>query len=81
MSPPETARLILGPVELADAPQVQVLIPQWEIVKYLLNVVPWPYPSDGAEAFFRSVVLPGVARGEYWYWSLRLKVSARAKPY
>src|SRR5438067_11624626 len=75
MSPLETDRLILRPVALADAPQVQVLFPRWEIVKYLLNVVPWPYPSDGAEVFFRSVVLPGMARDEYWYWTLRLKTA------
>ena len=75
MTPLETDRLILRPLELADAPQVQMLFPQWEIVKYLLNVVPWPYPSDGAETFFRSVVLPGMARNEYWYWTLRLKTA------
>jgi RimJ/RimL family protein N-acetyltransferase len=75
MTPLETARLILRPAQLADAPQVQVLFPHWEIVKYLVNIVPWPYPTDGIETFYRSVVLPGMERGEYWYWTLRLKTS------
>ncbi len=48
----ETARLILKPVELADAPQLQILFRHWEIVKYLVNIVPWPYPPDGMETFF-----------------------------
>jgi len=38
----ETARLLLRPVELAAAEQIQAIFPQWEIVKYLANKVPGP---------------------------------------
>ncbi len=69
----ETARLILRPLQLADAEQTQVLFPQWEIVRYLTRVVPWPYPSDGAVQFYRDTVLPAMERGEKWHWTLRLK--------
>lgn len=69
----ETERLWLRPLELADAEQAQRLFPQWEVVRYLNNTVPWPYPADGAYLFYRDVVLPAVARGEQWHWSLRLK--------
>jgi [ribosomal protein S5]-alanine N-acetyltransferase len=69
----ETLRLILRPLELADAEQVQVLFPQWEIVRYLNHRVPWPYPPDGAYRFYRDVALPAVERGEAWHWTLRLK--------
>ncbi|HZS28245.1 MAG TPA: GNAT family N-acetyltransferase [Candidatus Angelobacter sp.] len=69
----ETRRLILRPLELADAGQAQVLFPQWEIVRYLTNVIPWPYPPDGAYTFYRDVALPAVERGEEWYWMLRPK--------
>jgi RimJ/RimL family protein N-acetyltransferase len=68
----ETKRLVLRPLELADAHQVQALFPYWEIVQYLTSRVPWPYPSDGAETFYREVALPAIARGEEWYWTLRL---------
>lgn len=71
----ETPRLELRPLELADADQVQVLFPQWEIVRYLASVVPWPYPEDGALAYYRDQALPAVERGEQWHWSLRLKSS------
>lgn len=69
----ETPRLLLRPLELADAGQIQALFPQWEIVRYLNNRVPWPYPPDGAYTFYRDVALPAVERGEAWHWTLRLK--------
>ena len=43
--------------------QIQELFPHWEIVRYLLNRVPWPYPKDGALQFVRDVALPAVQRG------------------
>ena len=69
----ETPRLILKPLELADAAQTQVLFPQWEVVRHLAKGVPWPYPPDGAYTFYRDVTLPAVARGDEWAWTLRLK--------
>lgn len=66
-----TARLILKPLELADAPQIQALFPRWEIVRYLANRVPWPYPPDGAEQFLREVALQQMECGEGWHWTLR----------
>ena len=69
----ETRRLLLRPLELDDAPQTQILFPQWEIVRYLNAQVPWPYPPDGAFTFYRDVALPAIERGEGWHWTLRLK--------
>jgi RimJ/RimL family protein N-acetyltransferase len=69
----ETPRLLLRPLELSDAAQVQVLFPHWEIVRYLAAVVPWPYPADGAFTYFRDVALPAVERGDQWHWTLRLR--------
>lgn len=69
----ETPRLLLKPVELADAPQIQALFPQWEIVRHLRNVNPWPYPPDGALYYLREMALPAITRGEAWHWTLRLK--------
>jgi ribosomal-protein-alanine N-acetyltransferase len=69
----ETPRLLLRPLELADAEQAQILFPHWEIVKYLNDKVPWPYPPDGARTFYEQVALPAVERGEHWTWSIFLK--------
>jgi len=69
----ETPRLLLRPLELADAAQAQLLFPQWDIVRYLNNKVPWPYPPDGALKYYRDVALPAVDEGRQWHWTLRLK--------
>ena len=69
----ETARLVLRPLELADAEQIQRVFPQWEIVRYLAAVVPWPYPPNGAFHYIHGIALPAIARGELWQWTIRLK--------
>jgi len=69
----QTRRLLLRPLEIGDAAQIQELFPHWEIVRYLLNVVPWPYPADGALQFIRDRALPAMERGEQWVWTLRLR--------
>jgi len=71
----QTDRLLLRPLQLADAEQTQRLFPQWEIVKFLNAIVPWPYPPDGALTYYRDVALPAIERGEEWHWTLRLKQS------
>jgi [ribosomal protein S5]-alanine N-acetyltransferase len=69
----ETPRLLLRPLALSDAAQIQEIFPQWEIVRYLASYVPWPYPPDGALTFCRDVALPAMERGDEWTWTLRLK--------
>jgi RimJ/RimL family protein N-acetyltransferase len=69
----ETPRLILHPIALADADQIQQIFPQWDIVQYLNAKVPWPYPPDGALIFIRDHALPAAARGDEWHWTLRLQ--------
>ena len=76
--PLHTPRLFLEPITLADAPQIQQVFPQWEIVRYLAAVVPWPYPPDGAFTFIRDIALPAIERGECWNWTIRLKTDPPA---
>ncbi len=71
----ETPRLLLRPLDLADAAQVPLLFPHWEIVRHLAAQVPWPYPPDGAYRYIRDMALPSIERGETWQWTLRLKSS------
>ncbi len=66
-----TSRLILQPLTLDDAPATQSLFPHWEIVRLLNAAVPWPYPSDGVLLYYRDLILPAMARGEQWCWTLR----------
>ena len=69
----QSPRLNLLPLTIDDAPAVQRIFPQWEIVRFLSTNVPWPYPDDGAVVFLRDIILPRVAAGRAWAWSIRLK--------
>jgi len=71
----ETPRLLLRPLELADAEQAQILFSHWEIVRYFRKIVPWPYPPDGVHTWYRDFAIPAMDRGEEWHWTLRLKGS------
>ena len=71
--PLETRRLLLRPLALDDAPAIQIVFPHWEIVRYLSDRVPWPYPDDGALVFVRDIALPAMEQRTQWHWSLRLR--------
>ena len=59
-----TDRLILRPLALDDAEQIQQQFAHWKVVRYLLSRVPWPYPPDGALTYLRDIALPQAERGE-----------------
>lgn len=66
-----TERLCLKPLVAEDAMQIQQLYPRWEIVRYMVASVPWPYPDDGAESYVNHVALPDMAKGIAWFWTIR----------
>ena len=69
----QTARLILRPLGLVDAPAIQRHFDNWHIIRNLSVAVPWPYPADGAESFVR-LQLDRIAAGEEIYqWVLVLR--------
>jgi [ribosomal protein S5]-alanine N-acetyltransferase len=73
IAPLETNRLVLQPLQLADAKQTQLLLPQWGMVKFMGARIPWPYPADGALTYYRDVAIPGMEQGKEWHWTLRLR--------
>jgi RimJ/RimL family protein N-acetyltransferase len=68
----KTSRLILTPLQLSDAEQIQRLFAHWDVVRYLDSRVPWPYPDDGALTYVRDIALPAIAAGTEWHWMIRL---------
>jgi len=68
----ETPRLILRPLRLSDAPQIQRLFPHREILEHMTAAIPWPYPEDGARQHIESV-LPKIAAGLEYDWAITLK--------
>lgn len=72
-----TDRLILEPLMSEDAEQIQRVFPRWEIVRYLIASVPWPYPEGAARHYVDNVALPAANAGTGWYWTLRRKEDAQ----
>ena len=69
----QTERLILRPLAMSDAPAIQRHFNNWNIIQHLAQVVPWPYPENGAETFIARE-LERVAAGEVIYnWMLVLR--------
>ena len=62
----ETRRLILRPLAESDAPAIQRHFNNWNVIRHLASVVPWPYPDDGAQTFIR-LQLDKIAAGEELY--------------
>jgi RimJ/RimL family protein N-acetyltransferase len=54
---------------------VQAIFPRWEIVRYLTDQVPWPFPPDGVLTFYRDIAIPAMERGDAWRWTLRLRTN------
>jgi [ribosomal protein S5]-alanine N-acetyltransferase len=69
----QTQRLVLRPLCLTDAPAIQRHFNNWNIIRNLARVVPWPYPDDGAEAFIRREMAKIAAGEEIYQWVLALR--------
>jgi len=69
----QTSRLILRPLALADAPAIQRQFNNWNIIRNLASVVPWPYPDDGAETFVKLQLAKIAAGEEIYQWVLVLR--------
>jgi len=72
-----TDRLILKPLRSDDAEQIQRVFPRWEIVRYLVASVPWPYPEGAARHYVDNVALAASVAGTGWFWTLRRKEDAQ----
>ena len=58
-----TARLLLRPLSLADAPRVESLVSDPEVARTTANI-PHPYPPGGAEAYIKAHLAAGDSAGE-----------------
>lgn len=68
----KTDRLTLRPITEDDAPRIQELFPNLELLRYMAAAIPWPYPDDGAITFVRYC-LAGMDRGERYTWAIMEK--------
>jgi [ribosomal protein S5]-alanine N-acetyltransferase len=68
----ETARLVLRPLRLEDAPAIQRHFAHWEVVRWLDGRLPWPYPDNGAETYVRTS-LEAREQAKRFFWAICLK--------
>ena len=68
-----TERLILRPLARSDAAAIQRHFNNWNIIRYLATVVPWPYPDNGAEDFIARELAKMAAGEDVYQWVLVLR--------
>jgi RimJ/RimL family protein N-acetyltransferase len=68
----ESKRLILRPIRIGDGPVLQRRFPRWEVVQYLSDEVPWPYPKDGGPTFAR-LAIEKTRKRQSFTWAITLK--------
>lgn len=67
-----TARLTLRPVEEGDVPAYQKYFVDYNVIRTLSAIVPWPYPADGVLQYVRTQILPHQGKDK-WVWAITLK--------
>ncbi len=65
----ETTRLILRSLSMDDAPAIQKHFNNWNIIKEIGSVVPWPYPDDGAVTHLKNTLNQPLT----YLWGITLK--------
>lgn len=68
----ETQRLILRAVTEDDAADWQKHFVDYEVIRNLSALVPWPYPEDGVLTFLKNQILPNQGK-DRWVWGIFLK--------
>lgn len=66
-----TERLRLEPLSMEHATSYREHFVDYEVIRHLSSTVPWPYPEDGVETYFRDHVLRGMGES-CWHWALCL---------
>lgn len=67
----ETERLLLRPIQLADAESYEKNFVDYEVIAHLSALVPWPYPKGGVKEFLNSIIIPGQGT-DRWTWVICL---------
>ncbi len=68
----ETKRLLLREVKLSDSDSYQKNFVDYNVIRYLSSLVPWPYPENGVYEFIKNEIIPnqGIDR---WMWGIFIK--------
>jgi ribosomal-protein-alanine N-acetyltransferase len=69
-----TPRLILRELVETDALAYKKHFVDYNVVRTLTNLIPWPYPENGVLEYIRTYVLP-YQGSDKWVWAITLKES------
>lgn len=69
-----TDRLILKSITEKDIPSYEKYFIDYDVVRYLSNIVPWPYPEEGVRWFLENDIWPRNGKDK-WTWGIFLKVN------
>lgn len=67
-----TRRLTLRELVESDAPAYERYFVDYNVVRTLTALVPWPYPKGGILEYLRTQVLPNQGKDK-WVWAITLK--------
>jgi RimJ/RimL family protein N-acetyltransferase len=72
----ETKRLRLREVLPGDIEGYTRGFVDFEVIKELAAVVPWPYPANGVADYINNMIIPNQGKGK-WVWGIFLKTDQR----
>jgi RimJ/RimL family protein N-acetyltransferase len=65
----ETERLYLRGIEPKHIPAYQQAFAHYEVIRFLNDQVPWPYPENGVDEYMREHVFPHQGKTR-WLWCI-----------
>jgi ribosomal-protein-alanine N-acetyltransferase len=67
----KTERLLLRDISVRDAESYELHFVDYEVIRYLSDRVPWPYPTEGIADFIRNQIMPNQGKNR-WFWGICL---------
>ena len=67
-----TPRLVLRELVESDAAAYEKYFVDYNVIRTLVSLVPWPYPKGGVLEYLKSQVLPNQGNDK-WVWAVTLK--------
>ena len=64
-----TQRLILKAVTERDIPSYERHFVDYEVIRHLSSIVPWPYPKNGVDDYVKNNILPEQGNNK-WVWGI-----------
>lgn len=68
----QTKRLLLKNISLEHLTSYEENFVDYEVIRHLSNIVPWPYPEGGIEDYIKNIILKEQGKSK-WVWGIFLQ--------